>query len=137
MRFIEGHRLVRVLVHLRVFHDLLVDAVTIGLRPVDDVGENDSLCRLGSHEPREWERITLWPEILSNTLTKFKRTVLAPHLARFLRQAAIGRDVLLGNDQHETIHVTRHSLVSRKSKFRENCLIADRRRQHADWRGWA
>src|ERR1044072_4370791 len=71
-----------------VLHRLLVHAVAIGARLVDDVGEEHRLAGLLLH--RAQERGALAPlHVVRDALAEFERAVVAPHLRHFARQSAV------------------------------------------------
>src|SRR6476619_1142145 len=103
---VEGHRLrVHHGLHSRVLHHFRVDAIAIGLRLVDDPGEDD---RLPTPELRQFRETPPRLELVSHGLEIFERAVLAPDLPGLLRDPAVGGQFLLRQRNHETIDVTGH-----------------------------
>src|SRR5207249_4010187 len=108
---VEGHRLgVHHLGQARVLHRLGVDAIALGAGLVDDVGEHHRLVGLQLDAARK--RGPFAPlDVVGDALDVLERAVFAPDSAGLLRQAAVGREFLPRNGNHEAVDVSCHGVL--------------------------
>src|SRR4029453_10504084 len=88
--------------HSGILHDLLVDAIAMLTRLVDDPCEDDSLIRLELNALRERGELT-WLYVVSDTLRILKGTVFTPDFARVFRHAAISLKFGFRNGDHKAV----------------------------------
>src|SRR5262245_43857756 len=79
-------------------------------RPVDDVGEHDSLSRLELHALRE-RRMLTGLDVVGDALNVLEGPVVAPDLASFLRHALVGCHAFFRNRYNVSINVTHKSSI--------------------------
>src|SRR5688572_5622176 len=104
-RFGVGHR-----GQARVGHHLLVDAVALRARLVDDPGEDHRLVGLELDRLRERSELA-GLHVVGDALAIFQRAVFAPDLAGLARHAPVCGQVLLRNGQYETVDITHGNLL--------------------------
>src|SRR5215831_19737524 len=88
---VEGHRFrVAHVCEAWVFHNLGVDAITMGPRFIHDPRKDHDLAPLESSQ--SWERHPhLHVEVIAGTLLVVQGTVCSPDFSRLLSHSAVGR----------------------------------------------